>query len=290
MSHLHDPDSGVEVNYFAENDSERTAHLLESGIEHALQAVQDLKIEKQRRKANGLYTLNFQHRIDRYRDDIELWERKLPIIQRMPLKLGKVLASSGTTLADNRVSNWAFIELDPTVFQNDPSNFVNTTQRVDESGASPGQLREALCFFLPKGVVVYEYDGLRPGKWYCRIGRTPYWVVGGLCNGTPAYCNWRGKNDTRYKEVVAKGGITEEWVIISQMGRRQGNFCNLGDTGSGILDSYGLLCGLLYGTARPLCGQNSAQVAGLCSSMPDICKSVENIVGPGAVLGVPEPD
>jgi hypothetical protein len=66
----------------------------------------------------------------------------------------------------------------------------------------------------------------------------------------------------------------------------QTEFAQAGDAGSGIVDSRGRVCGLLYGTVEMLCGRGDEQVSGLCSTMSDIRRWIEQKTG--AVLGLPE--
>jgi hypothetical protein len=161
-------------------------------------------------------------------------------------------------------------------------------QPIDEYGNS----RKMLLF--GEGFPLLEFGPLKPGKWYCKTGRTSD-VTGGTCNGVLTYCNWAAAGRQHWKEDGLEramiDGVTEEWIITTEKdghgGVYQSTFCLDGDSGSGILDDYGFVSGLLYAGAMSLCGHREKQMLGICSDILDIRRWIEERI-PGAVLDLPD--
>lgn len=299
------PDStNVDVTYFAMKDRNATASSLESLIGETRTMLRNQKEEKEEREVAGMrIPPSINAMIDTYEREIESYERKRAIVQSMPLRLGEVLASSGRRIVDNRIADWAIITLDPEPFQSNAANFFNRMPHVPLADG-PWTNTVSNIPVLPEGTVLDRFGALEKEEWYCKVGRSTH-LTAGMCNGTSAYCNWPVDSRRRYdgtgQSVSISDGITEEWVITSEClgsgGKKQGDFCERGDSGSGIIHRTGKICGLLYGSAGGLCGHSISQRSGLCSTMTDVRKWIEwktapkdsqgNRTGSGATLELP---
>ena len=195
----------------------------------------------------------------------------------MPMRLDKVCVSFGKSLID-------FEDNFPP--QKNVMPHIPPNVRPDKYHSDEGPV-------VPKGTHLDEFGTLRKGSWYCKVGRSTGFTAG-ICNGLSAQCQWPSADRIRYdekgNEVALKEGITKEYIISTETeaaaGREQDIFCKSGDSGSGIIASNGLICGLLYGAATGLCGMRPDTVCGLCTPMPDIQGWVAAKTG-GTELGLP---
>ncbi|RDW81481.1 uncharacterized protein DSM5745_05038 [Aspergillus mulundensis] len=290
--------TALDVSWFAPRDVEKTKWTLKRYLKDQLT---ELKKEEQNiatcQMAGARVSDGARERLAGRTTAVAELNQQLAIVDRMPMKLGRTLVSSGLTIAENKVADWALIELDPEVFAGSPANFINLFPRVSSENRpydapdndAPQQVtREA-------GATVDEIGPLLKDKWYCKFGRTTE-VTGGICNGVSTYCKWPQERRQRFSKDGARhesitDGITEEWVItkenVGPRGRIQGVFSLDGDSGSGIIDREGRICGLLYGGAAGLCGHSDFQISGMCSSMVDVKRWIEERVGHGATLDFP---
>lgn len=291
----------VAVSYFAEKDKESTAYGLEKAINDASIDLRDVRHEKEMRELIGARIQPFIYKtLKETPPRIASNERKLAVVKRMPLELGRVVVSSGRGLLNNRIADWAIVGLHTEPFHHQRSNLLNRMPDLLDNQ------RPTTEVYNP-GDVIHDFGDLIKDHWYCKSGRTTG-VTTGTCNGISTYCNWPEDTPIRYagdgKEASIQNGITEEWVITSESrsgtGWTQGLFCLAGDSGSGIINRRGQICGLLYGSAWGLCGNSPNQISGLCSTMSDIRRWIKekttpkdgkgNPKGPGAILGLPQPD
>lgn len=142
---------------------------------------------------------------------------------------------------------------------------------------APGKFNVDEGPVVPEGTHLDEFGTLKKGAWYCKVGRSTG-LTAGIFNGLSAQCQWSKEDRVRYNEhgekVILVEGITKELIISTEAdgatGSQQGCFCKAGDSGSGIIASNGLICGVLYGSATALCGMRPDTVCGLCMPMPDI--------------------
>ncbi|KAL3468104.1 hypothetical protein BJX64DRAFT_282988 [Aspergillus heterothallicus] len=283
-----------DVCYYSPRDVEATVSDLR-GLIHESKEERKIALEEKegREVAFARIPQGLHDRIVVHTKTIAELEAKLRIASKMPMKLGRTLASSGQTLSDNKLSDWAFIELEPKAFGNNhPRNtmphippayapFDPQTDKKRVKDREPGQLLDVL-------------GPLSKDQWYCKSGRTTG-LTAGICNGVSTYCNWPAASRERFSKdgkerVRIEDGVTEEWVItmeeIGRDGKTQGIFLKEGDSGAGIINRYGDICGLAYGGAIALCGHTFDQASGLCSSIDDIKRWIEEKV-PGSTLGLP---
>ncbi|KAK2743024.1 hypothetical protein FQN57_004980 [Myotisia sp. PD_48] len=141
--------------------------------------------------------------------------RDLSVFNAMPQKLGRVLVSSGKSVDDGRVLDWAFVEISGTQLDQIRRRNELPSQTPSQS-ASMGldsdtvQASEVTGF----GKIVYE------GR-YFKQGRTTK-VTAGICNGIEAYCNWPDANRCRYDvngaEVKCVKHYSKEFVNLATSG------------------------------------------------------------------------
>jgi hypothetical protein len=212
------------------------------------------------------------------------------------MRLGRTLASSGLTIAENRVADWALIELDPKAFGKSAAYPRNTMPQIPAMYApynpANDQGREE---FRKEGQILDEFGSFEINEWYCKTGRTTG-LTAGILNGITTHVNWPAASRERYTKdgkdrARLEEGVTEEWVITTESvgpgAKTQGTFIEEGDSGSGIIDRQGRICGLAYGGANALCGHREDQISGICASIFDIKRWIEEKV-PGSTLGLPD--
>ncbi|KAJ0414513.1 hypothetical protein BJY00DRAFT_318776 [Aspergillus carlsbadensis] len=287
------------VSFFAPSDAASTMEHIRANIEELSEFVEALEIEKTQREEFGAAQMHPKRAelIDLGKEHIAILEKKLQIISRMPIKLGRTLASSGRRVDGDKLIDWALIELSPGPFQQSEASFINRMPNVALSQRPyyPGN-REPKADLTPEGYLLVEFGRLEKGQWYCKAGRTSG-VTGGICGGASAYCNWPTTNRERWgkdglqRAMLEDGVVTEAWVIttrnVDSSGVNQGTFCCNGDSGSGVVNDSGCICGLVYAGARALCGPGHQLWSGMCSDIQDVKRWVEEKV-PGAVLGLPD--
>ncbi|KAJ5816176.1 hypothetical protein N7447_008409 [Penicillium robsamsonii] len=206
-------------------------------------------------------------------------EKLLPqhtAVERMPHVLGEVKFVSGQQLRDSQVLDWAFVQL---------------SKDAEEQCFGPNRMFSIPSTFLPQELippcppmviqehsVLNEFGSLRAGDYCMKNGRTTG-VTAGICNGPKAYCKW--ESSSRYNpsgvQVDMDTAATEEFIIVteeSDLHHPSRAFCENGDSGSFILNTYGAVTGLLWGGVV----YQDLNV-GLASSMSDILRSIEEKVG-----------
>ncbi|KAK2802209.1 hypothetical protein FQN51_004891 [Onygenales sp. PD_10] len=253
-----------QIQYLAGNDVKATR----KGLEESLKAYRHLKDAAL------------------YKDIIKDWETKLEKMNALPEVFGEVLVSSGKTIEDNHISDWAFVKILRGKDQIFCSNIIPPApdwQTPKDYDLAPEEL-------LRVGKPVAEFGTIVPGKWYYKCGRTTE-ITAGICNGVESSAKWRGAYTTRYDangvKIEDDDSHTEEFVIISMrqgVQKYQFPFCEVGDSGSAILDSYGKLCGLLFGEITQW--DQYTQV-GLVSCMSHVNTSIERKTRPRDQQGNP---
>lgn len=281
-------DTNTDVNTFAVKDIEMTSVDLKRLSETAQKSLDETHGEKEMREISRTrIPQRITSIIETSKNFLKSYERKINVVNSMPMRLGKVCVSSGKSLIDNKVSDWAIIDLEDNFPpQRNAMPHVPPNVRPDKYHSDEGPV-------VPEGTHLDEFGTLRKGSWYCKVGRSTGFTAG-ICNGLSAQCQWPSTDRIRYdekgNEVALKEGITKEYIISTETeaaaGREQDIFCKSGDSGSGIIASNGLICGLLYGAATGLCGMRPDTVCGLCTPMPDIQGWVAAKTG-GTELGLP---
>lgn len=201
----------------------------------------------------------------------------------MPVTLGKTRVSSGRLLHENKISDWAFVELTnesaTKFFRQNRMPYIQPTHMPEIYGLG--------LLPLPARVPLEEFGKLQKGRYYAKQGKTTG-ISGGVSNGGLTYCNWT-ERDPNHKARNRVLGCTEEHVIFS---KKTGVACNYiqetfaepGDAGSFIIDARSKVCGLLYGTMTGYCSVASSWPwgstfgyvgAGLAMSMDDVLNSIK---------------
>ncbi|KAL2832911.1 hypothetical protein BDW59DRAFT_138886, partial [Aspergillus cavernicola] len=285
-----------DVFYFSPSDARETLEGLRDQIKTDTEILESLEKEMSDRQEAGLeMPARKLHIMNVYKERLPMLRQKLDVVGKMPIKLGRTLVSSGCVIAENKVGDWAFIEISSEAINNDERNLVNRMPSVplSDQPLNPHNDREILMVHS-EGDRLLEFGSLEKGVWYCKSGRSSE-VTGGICDGVSMYCNWATDARQRWKKdgserAMIEDGITEEFVITKEnlgpSGRTQGSFCRGGDSGSAIVDDSGRVCGLLYGGATSLCGHRDDQTSGVCSDILHVKRWVEEKV-PGATLSLP---
>ncbi|PGH14346.1 hypothetical protein AJ80_05936 [Polytolypa hystricis UAMH7299] len=270
----------------------------------------DLKNDKEKQEMNvmvkGEPSKFLQESIELHCHDIEQDHSILRIIEKLPLRLGKVGPTSGRLLFEGRIYDWAFIELSDPMSQK--LFRPNPTPKAPDNQTPQRYLKNVI--FAPVRSTVAPFGKLEVGGYYFKKGRTTG-VTAGVCNGLLAYCNWPAARDRlRYDEfgnlVKVEKGITEEYVIFSKncgiLVHTQDTFALAGDSGSFVLNArfedLRLVIRGSDGEVWPHGWPDIHVSAGLAMCMSDVEKSVElrttprdadsKAIGPPAILGLPE--
>ncbi|KAL3481093.1 hypothetical protein BJX99DRAFT_254072 [Aspergillus californicus] len=286
-----------DIDFYAPRDTEATVRDLSGRIRVDKEDLKSAQAEKEEREVLlARIPRRVSDKIQQLTKSIPKYETKLEVATKMPMKLGRTLASSGLTMADSRIMDWAFIELDPKAFGKSAAYPRNTMPQIPGIYVPYNPANDQILTKLRnEGAILDEFGPLEKDQWYCKTGRTTE-LTSGICNGITTYCNWPAASRDRFSKdgkdrVRIEDGVTEEWVItteeVGRDGKTQGTFIETGDSGSGIIDREGRICGLAYGGAEALCGHRHDQTSGICSSILDIKRWIEEKV-PGSTLGLPE--
>ncbi|KAK2807273.1 hypothetical protein FQN50_005561 [Emmonsiellopsis sp. PD_5] len=277
--------SRPDVQYPAANDVVRTRTSIESIIGYYENGLEKL-IQRKREKNLGIMETEkgLDDLIETYEEFRTKWKVKLENVKALPDALGQVLVSSGRTVENNHISDWAFVEL--LASKVDQIFRSNITPRVpdQQQPCDYGFRRVAL-----EGIPVECFGTITPGQWYYKCGRTTN-LTAGRCNGVESYANWKGTGKTPYDaNGQASNAHTEVFVIVT-MHRCSGPkhtqlaFCGTGDSGSAILNMDGELCGLLFGEINDW---DKYSAVGLVSCMSHIASSIEQKTRPRDEQGNP---
>ncbi|PGH14669.1 hypothetical protein AJ80_05850 [Polytolypa hystricis UAMH7299] len=161
---------------------------------------------------------------------------------------GSVLVSSGRTLDDERISNWAFVEISaskreqihvPNILPTLPPNVL---PHDDDDGNN---------VYLSAGDAASSFGAIMPDEWYFKCGRTTD-ITAGTCNGVELHVNWSDTDRCRYdldrNEPKVRLRHTKELVIVGHKLHSAGYqtpFCEAGDSSSMIINQSGQICGLI---------------------------------------------
>jgi hypothetical protein len=268
-----------------------------------LKAKQDLEIGRLRP------SVGIQGKVNSLTDHLEKQKKKLHVVKAMPLLLGKAYVSSGKSLMNNRILDWAFVEL-----TGPATDVIFAPNKLPAIWDQYGQhfiIPDIPWRFRSTRKLSTRFGELKKGQYCVKVGRTTDGTPG-RCNGVMAYCHWSDEARIRYdecgREAKMAEGITEEYIILSKRvgryGNIQRNFSLPGDSGSFVIDDDTQASGLLYGNFICFCGPDNysdscaaGAYSGLATTMPDIIKSVEartiprdsngTPTGPPACLGLP---
>ncbi|RMJ27304.1 hypothetical protein PHISP_01818 [Aspergillus sp. HF37] len=280
-------DTRVELQYFAGKDLDASQQHLRDIIGSSQQNLaQHSESQEQNLMIKGEPSRRLEALISYAEKMIEEHQAKQLVVDRMPRRLGKVGVSSGRLLWQDRIHDWALVELsDETaanIFRPNYMPDVPRTHQPSEYGITPD---------IPTLPVVLDAFGqLHGGEYYLKQGRSTG-ITSGVSNGVLTYCNWSARDRGRYDDhgqpaqVQAsrtEASCTEEFVIFSKkamsQAHTQSTFMAPGDSGSFVVNQHGEVCGLLYGGVTGLCGPPDEETyyanAGLAMSISDVKKSV----------------
>jgi hypothetical protein len=174
----------------------------------------------------------------------------------MPITLGKVFLSSGMGFYKERVSDWAFVELDH-------DTLLSRKTMPNYSALQKREFRLRELAFAPEAPA-NDYGEIQEDGIYLKTGRTEDTTIG-TCNGVKLVSSICIRYD---KGTPVLNFRANEYVIFSNT---TDCFCKPGDSGSLVYDIYGNICGLLWGelvdeTSKPL---------GIVTTFPDGCEAIK---------------
>lgn len=107
----------------------------------------------------------------------------------MPTGIGRVLLSSGYTMWNNRVADWAFVQMFDNVT---PQPF--TFPKIPSS-QNPSKFKLGLNY--NEGAPLAGFGDLKANEWYCKVGK-PTGLIGGICKGVQVPCCWNAVGSVHY--------------------------------------------------------------------------------------------
>ncbi|PGH10655.1 hypothetical protein AJ79_05369 [Helicocarpus griseus UAMH5409] len=281
--------TSAETQCFAQKDIEATEGLLDTYISRAKDDIERCEeyqkhyIQDKRRPSDCI-----QGHISVQQKFLEGYLRQKALLSTLPIPLGKVEYSSGKTISNNKIHDWAFVELSDAAAEHFLPNILCR---------APDDMRS--WYPVVDQHPLFDFDKLQLGKYYMKQGRTTN-VTGGMCNGVLALCNWdEGKEDqdqTHYHDQFGyriapnpkwdpHACTTEEYIILSKtrppapwgashyFTNQQTSFCEAGDSGSFVIDGLGNVCGLLHSTVTAFSGVYGGM--GLASCFSQILESLK---------------
>lgn len=285
--------SHVDVVYLADKDITETAYDLEQVIDMNQKKISELTEEQQSRALVGARpSIRLERNIGIRTEEESQCRQKLEVVRSMPLCLGTVVASSGKSLIESRILDWAFIQLEDEVSAKffGPNRMPAIPQSLTPWEFGYRAIAQAA------GLPLEKFGDIQKNDYYIKVGRTTN-LTAGLCNGVVANCHWRERDRLRYdaqgRRVRITPSVTMEWVVVSKKKEMaqwtQSPFCGPGDSGSILIDADGRVCGLLYTEMTGFCGPEGDQYhyvyAGLVTPMPLLINAVKSRTG--CSLGLP---
>lgn len=154
--------------------------------------------------------------------------------------------------------DWAFVKVNKEI-----SFESNVIPHVPKSiGASSYGFK----FQYESGDPFMGFSVLTAGEWCCKVDKATG-LTAGICNGTRCRSIGTigiGSASTSRGANLLSPEMTEEYIVIDQPGDHVSrDFANPGDSGSVLIDRFGRLCGLLYGTTYTY-GANSSSICRPC--------------------------
>lgn len=108
---LRPDETQVDVLYLADKDLKATLQDTNNSIRSLEENLDKKRAEQKEREAAGARpSMRLKNLVESYENQIAEWKEKSKILQSMPHNLGKVLISSGKSLVNHRITDWAFIE------------------------------------------------------------------------------------------------------------------------------------------------------------------------------------
>lgn len=279
------------LGYFAGKDIDATLAHGNELVKSLEASITELESEERTYEERGTLTAAKKAKLQAGKEDIWRTIRgirsKLLAAKTMPIALGRTILASGRALTtDLKTLDYAFVE--------GPCGDTRLPPLAMFQGAKafPDALGVTESLTFPEGSSYRAFSGIRPGRWYFKVGRTTG-LTGGLCNGVEAWIKPAHKHtlwDAKGRVVqIRRGGkrlhydeetgllkygrdgkpletqgdesfnYTSEWVIVNGSikplsQKFQEQFCNQGDSGSLIIDANGYVAGILWGDLRGWCG------------------------------------
>ncbi|OJJ79259.1 uncharacterized protein ASPGLDRAFT_137340 [Aspergillus glaucus CBS 516.65] len=196
------------------------------------------------------------------------YERRLGVAATMPTGIGRVLLSSGATMWNNRVGDWAFVQM-----------FENITYQPFTFPTIPSPQKPSRGLNYQEGMPLAGFGEMKANEWYFKVGKSTG-LTSGVCNGVQVSCRWNAGDSVRHdmsgNQLIVEPKVTEEFVILSEVGDHvQTDFCKPGDSGSVLINRWGRVCGLLYGSTYTYAGIDLNVYAGLAMTMPDVKETIK---------------
>ncbi|KAI9731022.1 MAG: hypothetical protein M1834_005485 [Cirrosporium novae-zelandiae] len=290
----------------SQEDSMATQKAFRKGISNGHKMITDIRREIEEREEIGRRTDGLRVELKSSEIGLNSLQLSKPIVDSIPITLGKVLVSSGKLVGDNNMFiDWAFIELKKDAAKDwiDNQNILPSQQQIGLVPCKYG-IDENYIYTIGSGKIT-NFSKMEKGNWCFKTGRSTG-ITTGICHGTEAFVKHIGKNLSCYnskgEKMQLKNTVIKSWIVIgkytSYATRKvsQGDFCASGDSGAAVIDARGRAAGLLYGSLTGLCGAITGGVvgAGFVCSMDEVVASIEraatshdkfgNVNGPRAEL------
>ena len=308
------------IHYFAQKDVDATRTNAEERLQTLKTEVTAINERLKRHEERGESASGRSAGIKEMRTDfmqhIRLTEQALLTVKTIPKLYGRTIVASGRRLTPQmKTLDYAFVETSSTDTNQVPpeSSFTDIKGRPIDLGISKQEL------MLPS--TYRSFTNIEAGRWYYKVGRTTR-LTSGICNGVEAWVrpsgqhtlfNARGAvvsvrrfgkklqvNEETGRLIYDEKGkpkesedpndvyYASEWVIVnatvdgSSIGKQR-EFCDLGDSGSLILDQYARVAGILWGSVTGYCGPEGEGTvyssAGLVSDIDDVEASLKVQLG-----------
>lgn len=280
-------DFTISCQYPAHDDLKATLEHFESEIPGIVEDIHQLQMTLDRFEMKGEPAPQRQlGRMETYRYLLRKAQERKTVADNLPITIGKVLHSSGEAVsAKGSILDWAIVE----------------NQNAQASQYHPNKLPESnsdglvgkLADFYGTGEPNYTVDtpryarsfgDIEKGKLYFKIGRTTK-LTTGICNGTEAEVQRQGQIrwDEDGNQSVPGKESTSELVIMGMSNdgseKNLETFSRPGDSGSFVINTFGEVCGLMYGELTGYVGPNNrARLyinAGLVTSMDEVLQSIK---------------
>ncbi|KAL9020922.1 MAG: hypothetical protein Q9185_001885 [Variospora sp. 1 TL-2023] len=248
----------TKVQYFAQADVDTTQKNLRFSLNANAEHLQRLEEEIDQRTAMGTEVpANRLAQVRNLRQDTSKIQGLQQAASLFPQVIGHTIVSSGRAMRDQNVPefiDWAFVSVDD---QNLDLRTANKLPDAWELGHdTPDTYIPGVNYTPGNPVTAFsQFDSLVKGNWYFKKGRSTD-LSCGLCHGTEVVVNWTSTRSILQSNSELgppqENKVCKVAIIINgksnEPSARQRSFSKKGDSGSLVFDSFGAVCGLLFGS------------------------------------------
>ncbi|KAI4117088.1 MAG: hypothetical protein LQ345_002608 [Seirophora villosa] len=280
----------TQVQYFAQADVEATQENIRISINANARTLHELEENLAQRTATGMdIPPNLLARRDTLRQHIPRIQESQQAASSFPRIIGHTIASSGRRAwVDQNIPeliDWAFVSVDDENLELREANKLPDKSEFGQD--APNTYTPGLLYKIENpGPAFSQFGSLAKGDWYFKKGRTTD-ITCGLCHGTEVVVN-----STNMRSILQPNGesatprdgnVCKVTIILNaklnQPSARQKPFSAPGDSGSLVFNSFGEVCGLLFGSyshgvSELEFWQGSAVEAGCVMSIEDVQRCI----------------